>query len=79
MIPKDKAIELVNKYLELGKDFTRGVSMQEFSKECALIAVDEILNNGNLEPQLKRHIGNVEPYIIHLEYWFKVKHEINNL
>jgi len=36
--PKDKAKELYNKYEQLGKDFTRGVSMAEFAKECALIA-----------------------------------------
>ena len=44
MTPKEKAVELYNKYEQLGKDFTRGVSMAEFAKQCALIAVDEILN-----------------------------------
>lgn len=29
---------LVNSFDELGRDFTRGVSMPEFSKQCALIA-----------------------------------------
>lgn len=43
--PKEKAVELYNKYEQLGKDFTRGVSMAEFAKQCALIAVDEILNS----------------------------------
>ena len=31
MTPKDKAVELYNKYELLGKDFTRGVSMKEFA------------------------------------------------
>ena len=43
MTPKLKAIQLVNSFDELGRDFTRGVSMNEFSKQCALIAVDELI------------------------------------
>jgi len=43
MTPKEKAIQLVNSFDELGRDFTRGVSMKEFSKQCALIAVDELI------------------------------------
>jgi hypothetical protein len=75
MIPKDKAIELVNKYLELGKDFTRGVSMQEFSKECALIAVDEILNNFGSRVGDKIHYCNY----LTIQYYEEVKQEIENL
>ena len=40
---KEKAIQLVNSFDELGRDFTRGVSMKEFSKQCALLAVDELI------------------------------------
>ena len=43
MTPKEKAIELVSSFDELGRDFTRGVSMKEFSKQCALLAVDELI------------------------------------
>jgi len=43
MEPKEKALELYNKYEQLARDFTRGVSMKEFAKLCALKAVDEIL------------------------------------
>jgi len=43
MTPKEKAIQLVNSFDELGRDFTRGVSMKEFSKQCALLAVDELI------------------------------------
>jgi hypothetical protein len=75
MIPKDKAIELVNKYLELGKDFTRGVSMQEFSKECALIVVDEILNNFGSRVGDKIHYCNY----LTIQYYEEVKQEIENL
>jgi hypothetical protein len=40
---KEKAIQLVNSFDELGRDFTRGVSMKEFSKQCALLAVEELI------------------------------------
>lgn len=40
MTPKDEALELYNKYEQLGRDFTRGVSMKEFAKQCAIIAVE---------------------------------------
>jgi hypothetical protein len=46
MTPKEKAIELVNKYLQI---YDGRVTE---AKRCALIAVDEILNlcwNGNLK------------------------------
>jgi hypothetical protein len=45
MTAKEKAEELLDRYETLGKDFTRGVSMKEFSKQCALIAVDEVLKS----------------------------------
>ena len=51
----------------------------ESSKYVALICIDEILSNNFLEPQIKRHIGLVEPSAIHIEYWFKVKEEINKM
>lgn len=41
--PKNKAIELVNSCNELAKDFTRGVSMNEFSKQFALLMVSELI------------------------------------
>jgi len=38
-----KAIELVNSCNDLAKDFTRGVSMNEFSKQFALLMVSELI------------------------------------
>lgn len=43
MTPKNKAIELVNSCNDLGRDFTRGVSMNEFSKQFALLTVSELI------------------------------------
>ena len=71
MTPKEKVVELYNKYEQLGKDFTRGVSMAEFAKQCALIAVDEILIA----------IPNASDYDSYHElvYWQLVKEEIEKL
>jgi len=43
MTPKEKAKELVNSCNDLAKDFTRGVSMNEFSKQFALLMVSELI------------------------------------
>ncbi len=67
MKPKDKALELYNKYEQLGRDFTRGVSMKEFAKQCALISVDEIL-------YITEH-ESPSTYV----YYVKVKQEIEAL
>jgi len=66
MTSKEKAIQLVNSFDELGRDFTRGVSMKEFSKQCALIAVDEIRDNLPL-------ISDIQ------QYWVIVKQNIELL
>ena len=64
--PKDEAIELYNKYEQLGKDFTRGVSMKEFAKQCALAAVEYLITNEHLET------GDES-------WWKRVKQELENL
>ena len=73
MTPKDKALELYNKYEQLGRDFTRGVSMKEFAKQCALIAVDEILL---IAPMM--HMEGFGNLTIR-EYYKKVKKETEKL
>jgi len=70
MTAKEKAVELYNKYEQLGKDFTRGVSMAEFAKECALIAVDEII-------KIMYEAGNRPEFT--KGYWKEVKKEIELL
>ena len=65
MTPKEKAIELYNKCELLGKDFTRGVSMKEFAKECALIACNEVLG----------YMGADQG----TEFWISVKKEIEGM
>jgi hypothetical protein len=66
MTPKEKAIELVNKML----DFTDW--HEEDAKECALIAVDEIIDSNPL-----KFDENENPLT---EFWWKlVKDEIEKL
>ena len=80
MTPKDKALELYNKYEQLGRDFTRGVSMKEFAKECALIAVDEIIEATNMyQYGISNALEHIPSKIVKHPYWQEVKQEIENL
>ena len=65
MTPQEKAVELYSKYEQLGRDFTRGVSMHEFAKQCALICCDQVLSD----------MGADRGY----SYWTEVKAEIEKL
>ena len=67
MIPttEQKAVELYNKYFDLGRDFTRGVSMREFAKECALVCCNQVLSDMGAD---RGH-----------QYWTEVKTEIEKL
>ena len=63
--PQEKAVELYSKYEQLGRDFTRGVSMKEFAKQCALICCDQVLSDMGAD---RGH-----------SYWTEVKAEIEKL
>lgn len=65
LTPEQKAVELYNRYFDLGRDFTRGVSMKEFAKECALICCNQVLSD----------MGADRGY----QYWTAVKAEIEKL
>ena len=81
MTPKEKAVELVNKYLQV---YDGRVS---FAKRCALIAVDEILNSN---PRFPNDVdwddaGGSHAYYYEAQfeesekYWQQVKQEIEKL
>jgi hypothetical protein len=70
MEAKEKAEELFNKYKPICAGYNGGQSNKYFSKQCALIAVDEIINNVLVGIDLPSTWGN---------YWQQVKTEINNL
>jgi hypothetical protein len=69
MIPKEKAEELVNKYWDDIPDI-----FFEDAKECALIAVDELIEH--LQPA-SDFGGEINKYT--KEYWQEVKQEIEKL
>jgi hypothetical protein len=68
MTPREKAVELVHKF---------GMENQyyERAKQCALIAVEEIINVA--QPQC--HIQSAHNLEETLEYWEQVKQEIQKL
>jgi hypothetical protein len=68
MTPKEKAKELFKKFTEVdGYDFN--------IKQCALIAVDEILKE-----LLEMVIVTGSSYVVkHTDYWEEIKQEIKNL
>ena len=77
MTPKEKAKELIEMFIFFASNegttedgFIYSDEMQMFNaKQCALIAVDEIINNDGFT----KH----DDYLT--EYWQKVKQEIENL
>jgi hypothetical protein len=86
MSPKEKAKELFNKYWDLL--LFHNVSHRKlFTKECALIAVDEILNSRPLEPNDADwdDCGATHKYWYDaqkeeaLKFWQEVKQEIEKL
>jgi hypothetical protein len=65
--PKEKAEELVLRYLRIDNNTKEWFNLH-IAKQCALIAVDEILN-----------INSVDKDFSLSHYWLDVKQEINNL
>lgn len=69
MTPKEKAQELINKFIEPAKSYYSDIEWKEKNykaRQCAIIAVDEILN---------AHLFDLDEK----EYWQQVKQEIENL
>ena len=65
MTPQDKAIDIYNYYEELIKDFTKGVSVKELAKICAIKCVFEMIDNNDI--------------INERDFLLKVGHEIEKL
>ncbi len=80
MTPKDKAFELAHKFrlleIRTNENSHMMISMAD-AKQCALIAVIEIINSSPLEP------AHPYDYVIAeqeaMEFWQKVKQEIEKL
>ena len=76
MTPKEKAKELFDKYFEVTNNYYQ-------AKECALIAVDEILETTKVKWATQRKFSNGEykfwKGIAYKKYWQEVKQEIEAL
>jgi hypothetical protein len=70
MTPKEKALELFDKFNN--PDRTNYPYVHN-AQQCALIAVDEIINNWKSEATIQY------PYGLVINYWNKVKQEIETL
>jgi hypothetical protein len=68
MIPKEKAIELLDKYVYYVRMYNDDTPRLDMQKECVLIAVDELIYETQFEvPNIRQR------------YWIDVKKEIENL
>jgi hypothetical protein len=79
--PKEKAKLIFNHYhnliQEIGGDMGQEIIVSILAKNCALIAVDEIIDS---HYKIKNFLFNEIGYLItNPEYWQEVKEEINNL
>ena len=88
MTPREKADELYSKYDDLlNKDFGNPIVFDNQIKQCALIAVDEIIKSRPLEPNNADwdDCGATHKYWYDaqkeeaLKYWQEVKQEIEKL
>lgn len=76
MTPKEKAEQLADKYCDLNYRWD-GVYFYSWAKECALIAVDEIIRTLNEDIRDLDVRGSVLLDLI--EYWQEVEKEIKKL
>ena len=77
MTPKDKAIELYIKYIDAYNDRNLQVIDYKFAKQCALIAVDEIIEFMEVDD----FDSDTCYWANHskMQYWIEVKQEIEKL
>lgn len=75
--PDQKAKQLVYSYMNLLRNDEGNLICNQDAAECAKLLVDEIIDNNLVEPQEKRqYINGVEPHISQLEFWMRVKKEL---
>ena len=78
--PKEKAIELIDKYRSIVKDGQRLISPLIYAKQCALIAVDEIIEATNMyQFGISNDKESIPPKVVNHPYWQEVKNEIEAL
>lgn len=78
MTPQEKADELVKKMYKIMSDSVSDITLY-FSKKCALIAVDEIINSSPSLPILGDGGTFGEDIELSKSYWQEVKIEIEKI
>ena len=82
MTPKEKANKLFSRYyvtlLKTDSDISEEITISLLSKQCALIALDEILNSdpNNLHSE---YDYNEYKLGVDVDYWQEVKQEIEKI
>lgn len=71
MTPKDKANELFDKYYIICQEYTEEIQCSIQAQQCALIAVDELIDFAKLTDATNGWD--------HLNYWQEIKQEIEKL
>jgi|LakMenE18May11ns_1017448.scaffolds.fasta_scaffold8016452_1 hypothetical protein len=82
MTPKEKAKELIHYYIKellSAKYSINGFVINDLAKQCALIAVDEIINSSPSLPILGDSGSYGEDIELSKIYWIEVKQEIEKL
>ena len=75
MIPEEKAKDLFVKNIELIPDYIKQIDAKHIAKYCAIIAVNQILDNMML---YQENFDAGKP-VHHKSYWQEVKQEIEKL
>jgi len=89
MTPKEKAIELVDKFYQTTPNeawineplgIAKEYKAYNQAKQCALIAVDEIIEATNMyQYGINNALEHIPAKIVKHPYWQEVKQEIENL
>ena len=74
MVAKEKAKELVEKYLKKIGPYHAETKTKELAKQSALICVDEVLENIS-----EKQVSTYNPFMMNTDYWQEVKQEINKI
>jgi len=72
MAPQEKAEQLIEKFIVHTKVFHQEIGWEEYrdsAKQCALIAVDELINATQYEAHIQMAFNPCET----TEYWLEVK------
>jgi hypothetical protein len=83
MTPKEKAEKLFNKFIiidDLSDSTGNSLYFNAHAKQCAIVAVDEIIEATNMyQYGISNALEHIPSKIVKHPYWQEVKQEIENL